>query len=325
MSESQFNLLLLLLFFTLATPTATNNRGTTHDADDGHLFDSENEPHQPLVMYVNDIPLHTIIRASSDPLALGRQQCEELLENGRVQEENLKKCSEEFATALRPHIAELREDIEQNRERTTFNGEQQTSFLMHINLSEALQTAQESCHKMQVNKDGNPRHGAGIVGIHWLFNPEQPELCGVEHDAIFAKFGVGQWLGSRVHVNDFLGTRTNYDLDCLTPSVVPSRRMDCELYDRVAREGNWQEPIPSLYPSLDEEYFEWLDVLKAVDATPQDEASSAQVLVVVEVGAAHGITHHPLRHRKNKNEMSRRRGLFESARFRKCVVGRVLW
>jgi hypothetical protein len=320
LSQSQFNLLLLLLFFTLATPTTTNNRGPTHDADDGHLFDSENEPHQLLVMYVNDIPLHTVIRASSDPLALGRQQCEELLENGRGQEENLKKCSEEFATALRPHIAELREDIEQNRERTTFNGEQQTSFLMHINLSEALQTAQESCHKMQVNKDGNPTTtGAGIVGIHWLFNPEQPELCGVEHDAIFSKFGVGQWLGTRGFVNDFLGTRTNYDLDCLTPSVVPSRRMDCELYDRVAREGKWQEPIPSLYPSLDEEYFEWLDVLKAVASTPQDEASSAQVLVVVEVGAAHGITRHPLRQRKNKNEMSRRRGLFESARFHVSV------
>ena len=299
LSERQFNLLLLLLFFTLAT---TNNRGPAHDADDGRLFDSENEPHQPLVMYVNDIPLHTVLRASSDPLALGRQQCEELLENGRVQEENLNKCSEEFATALRPHIAELREDIEQNRERTTFNGEQQTSFLMHINLSEALQTAQESCHKMQVNKDGNSTTtGAGIVGIHWLLNPEQPELCGVEHDAIFSKFGVGQWLGTRGFVNDFLGTRTNYDLDCLTPSVVPSRRIDCELYDRVAREGSWQEPIPSLYPSLDEEYFEWLDVLKAVDATPQDEASSAEVLVVVEVGAAHGITYHPLRHRKKQN------------------------
>ena len=61
--------------------------------------------------------------------------------------------------------------------------------------------------------------------------------------------------------------------------MLPSRRLDCEAYSAVAQQGLWQRPTLPLLPSLDEEYFEWLDVLSVVDA-----AQVVPRLVVVEVG-----------------------------------------
>ena len=54
----------------------------------------------------------------------------------------------------------------------------------------------------------------------------------------------------------------------------------------IHRHNRWLEPARPLYPALDEEYFEWLDVLRTVDNAKGMDASG--LLVVVEVGAAHG-------------------------------------
>ena len=82
------------------------------------------------------------------------------------------------------------------------------------------------------------------------------------------------------------GTRTRLELDCRHPSVVPSRRLDCEAYQAVEARAGWQQAAATRLPCLDEEYFEWLDLLKAVDAAKHLHHS--QRLVVVEAGAAHG-------------------------------------
>ncbi len=162
--------------------------------------------HQPITLYVAGIPLHVVIGPHSEGLAVGLEQCEELRAQGAVTSQDLAACSEEFARSLRPHISELREDYAHRRERSTFENEAQASFLQTIDLAAALKTAQEACL----------REGAvGVVGVDWLFNPEQPEVCGVEHDKIFASFRERRtWLPLPGFVSDFLGTRTAYELDC---------------------------------------------------------------------------------------------------------------
>jgi len=106
--------------------------------DDG--FDIDREIHQPIILYVSGVPLHVVIgvyvhilthipidiyayihtymrrtnqktRAGprSEALAVGMEQCHELLVQGVLSGGDLKRCSEEFARSLRPHIAELRE------------------------------------------------------------------------------------------------------------------------------------------------------------------------------------------------------------------------
>ena len=138
------------------------------------------------------------------------------------------RCSEEFGRSLRPHIHELREDYARNRERNTFENEAQASFLQSIDLPAALGIAQEACRRMQeeelalrAKKQGTvagsiwASDGGGVVGIDWLFNPEQPEICGVEHDKIFTLFAERRaWLPLPGYVSDFLGTRTAYEIDC---------------------------------------------------------------------------------------------------------------
>lgn len=232
-----------------------------------------------------------------------RQQCKELLLHGVLREKDLESCSGEFARELEPHIAELEEDYGIQRERITFENEAQAAYLQNLDLSGAVATAQKACEQMLQEQQGDRespgdagKKRAGIVGIRWLFNPEQPEICGVEHDEVFSRLGHrlnqgegaegGPWLPMRDFVTDFLGTRTRYDKDCQSPSVLPSRRLDCEAHDAVERQVGWHQPLPWSFPSLDEEYFEWLDVLKAI--APSHLIPHSQLLVVVEIGAAHG-------------------------------------
>ena len=54
----------------------------------------------------------------------------------------------------------------------------------------------------------------------------------------------------------------------------------------VHRHNLWLLPARTIYPALDEEYFEWLDVLRTVDSAKSMDSSD--LLVVIEVGAAHG-------------------------------------
>ena len=72
-------------------------------------FDSEREPHQPIVLYVSGIPLHVVIGPRSEALDVGQEQCMYLLEQDAIGRDDLDRCCEEFARSLRPHIAELRE------------------------------------------------------------------------------------------------------------------------------------------------------------------------------------------------------------------------
>jgi hypothetical protein len=179
----------------------------TSVALDGMDADDEQAAiHQPITLYVAGIPLHVIIGPHSEGLAVGREQCEELRAQGAVRSEELGACSEEFARSLRPHISELREDYALKRERSTFENEAQAAFLQTIDLPAALHTAQEACS----------REGAGgVLGVDWLFNPEQPEVCGVKHDKIFESLRERRiWLPLPGFVSDFLGTRTAYEIDC---------------------------------------------------------------------------------------------------------------
>ena len=233
--------------------------------------------------------------------------------HGVLREKDLESCSGEFARELQPHIAELQEDYAIHRERTTFENEAQATYLQSLDLSQAAATAQKACEQMLQEQQGDREGpgdagtkrgwgggaggGAGIVGVRWLFNPEQPEICGVEHDEVFSRLWHrlnqsnntkgGPWLPVRGLVTDFLGTRTRYDKDCRSPSVLPSRRLDCEAHDAVERQGGWHEALPWRFPSLDEEYFEWLDLLKSI-APSHLIINQSQLLVVAEIGAAHG-------------------------------------
>ena len=77
---------------------------------------------------------------------------------------------------------------------------------------------------------------AGRVGTDWLFNPEQPELCGVAHATVFSELVGREWMPLRGFVTDFLGTRTPLALECSHTNVVPSRRLECEDYRRIEQQ-----------------------------------------------------------------------------------------
>ena len=81
------------------------------------------------------------------------------------------------------------------------------------------------------------------------------------------------WQG---YVTDFLGIRTKYDWDCATASVVPSRRFDCERHSKIVSSGAWETPLDFVMPAVDEEYFEWIDVL----ASAADNSRNLDFVVV---------------------------------------------
>ena len=106
-------LLRLLLNAALCTTSAMGGEieGDAGDQTWAANSDNERELHQPIMLWVSGIPLHVVINPHSDPLAVGLEQCKDLLAQGAVNEEGLDLCSKEFARSLRPHVAELREVI----------------------------------------------------------------------------------------------------------------------------------------------------------------------------------------------------------------------
>lgn len=109
-----------------------------------------------------------------------------------------------------------------------------------------------------------------------------------KHDEAFGRFK--RWCGSfeKDYVIDWLGVRTKLEFDCLGDPLklgynyfisVPSRRSDCEWHERMK---GTTELAAGRLPMLDEEYAEWIDMLRAVLATKEEE------FVVVELGARYG-------------------------------------
>jgi hypothetical protein len=101
------------------------------------------------------------------------------------------------------------------------------------------------------------------------FNPFEPGLC-FPHGAHFLH--VPPWRGEtpRGFVTDFTGVRTPWEWDCNETasrnyrSYAPSRGIDCRRFEGVAG----ALITPATYPTVDEEYFEWEDVVSAaVEAT----------------------------------------------------------
>ena len=191
----------------------------------------EEETAQPIMLYLAGIPLYAIIRPTSDALAVGMEQCRGILEQrddmvmdsamaawahwAHTQpEQALASCSQEFARALRPHITELQRDVALKRERNTFENEAQAAYLKGIDLAAEFSAGQRACRRMLAEANSTPSAEGWLLGRDWVFNPEQAELCGVEHDVLFSKFGERQWMPLRGYLVDFLGTRTAYDIDC---------------------------------------------------------------------------------------------------------------
>jgi FkbM family methyltransferase len=125
------------------------------------------------------------------------------------------------------------------------------------------------------------------------YNPEEP-LRSFQHSPLFQKFtpfwaGVfnGSWLV------DFLGTHTAYEYDCENIERYRiwhlSRRIPCARHD-LFRAADVRDVVIGELPIVDEEYFEWLPLLRATTLYAQlvQKGLVRRPFGVVEFGARYG-------------------------------------
>lgn len=131
----------------------------------------------------------------------------------------------------------------------------------------------------------------------WGFNPEAPHTL-QPHHPIFEELFPAATLGKapftpEYHV-DFAGTKTSYEYDCKNwfryRRYHLSRRLPCDRIDsfQTYRLGEVFADIPIFGdpPIIDEEYFEWLSLMKALRRW-RDEGES-RPFVAIELGARYG-------------------------------------
>jgi len=130
-----------------------------------------------------------------------------------------------------------------------------------------------------------------------LDNPYQPSQRYMHHEVIY-QFGVWEGAAEAGYLIDWLGVRTRYAWDCIKNGgyykFVPSRRLECERYDRLHGEDfgtaaahTNTHPYPHTHlqgflPPVDDEYPEYVDMLSSV------VRSKGQHYTVVELGSSYG-------------------------------------
>ena len=126
------------------------------------------------------------------------------------------------------------------------------------------------------------------------YNPLTP-LALYRHHPVFDGFHVSQALFDADYLLDFVGTKTLYKYDCADWGRYRrfhlSRRIPCERHDAFKTMGVGLSGIPLLgdLPIMDEEYFQWVSLLQAVNAyVDRSESSSPRPFVVAEFGARYG-------------------------------------
>jgi len=139
-----------------------------------------------------------------------------------------------------------------------------------------------TCLCSSPSHDGIPPH-AVTPSLPALFNPYQPSHRYMHHEVFFL---FDRWEGvlEEGYLTDWLGVRTRYAWDCIRNGgyykFVPSRRLECEAYDRLQQDGFGQAAAASsLYrslsththkdfkgflPPVDDEYPEYVDMLTSV-------------------------------------------------------------
>lgn len=131
----------------------------------------------------------------------------------------------------------------------------------------------------------------------WGYNPETPFLMR-RHHPLFAELFPSASLDmapfTREYHVDFAGTRTKYEYDCENWDRYRrfhlSRRLPCDRIDVFAKfdlgAGNFDMPVYGDPPIIEEEYFEWLSLLRALRAWTQEETT--RPFVIAEFGARYG-------------------------------------
>jgi len=123
-----------------------------------------------------------------------------------------------------------------------------------------------------------------------LENPYDPSQRYM-HDEVLYRFGRWEGAVEDGYLTDWLGVRTRYAWDCIKHGgyykFVPSRRLECEQHDRLR--GDAVHPhahaptrIPGFLPPVDDEYPEYVDMLKSV------VRSKGEHYTVVELGSSYG-------------------------------------
>jgi nucleoside-diphosphate-sugar epimerase len=125
------------------------------------------------------------------------------------------------------------------------------------------------------------------------FNPETPWML-YRHHYFFERYKGKLWQGAfdPAMITDFVGTKTDYRYDCDNwfryRKFHLSRRIPCNRHD-IFRKINLSShgvPVYGELPVLDEEYFEWISLLRAVH--DRAAVSSSRPFVIGEFGARYG-------------------------------------
>jgi FkbM family methyltransferase len=123
------------------------------------------------------------------------------------------------------------------------------------------------------------------------YNPEEP-LRSFAHSPLFKRFRPF-WSSSfdSSWVVDFLGTHTAYEYDCENIERYRiwhlSRRIPCARQDLFRSTGVTDVVLGEL-PIVDEEYFEWLPLLRSVTRFADFKTPKKRPFAVVEFGARYG-------------------------------------
>jgi hypothetical protein len=123
------------------------------------------------------------------------------------------------------------------------------------------------------------------------YNPETPHLLHA-HNPLMHVWAPHLWMGPLENdfLVDFVGVKTNYSFDCDDWKRYRffhlSRRIPCDRHDVFIDQGLLAADLIGDLPIIDEEYFEWLSLLRAVDRATHRDVSSP--FVVAEFGARYG-------------------------------------
>ena len=126
------------------------------------------------------------------------------------------------------------------------------------------------------------------------YNPLTPYAL-YRHHPVFDGFHISRAPFEADYLVDFVGTKTLYEYDCDDWGGYRrfhlGRRIPCERHDAFKKMGVGATGLPLLgdLPVMDEEYFEWVSLLQAVDAyAARNTTAPARPFVVAEFGARYG-------------------------------------
>jgi hypothetical protein len=153
-------------------------------------------------------------------------------------------------------------------------------------------------HKIAANMHPNPSFGLPDVVLNESrtdsvfdmgFNPETPWRLYRHHD-LMQQFAGKIWVGDFEpgFLRDFVGTRTKYLYDCENWNRYRrfhlSRRIPCDRHDVL--KTHFSGRVFGDLPVMDEEYFEWLSLPRAVK--DRAEIPGNRSFVAVELGSRYG-------------------------------------